>query len=143
MENIEINIKSGLDGITFGSKLEDVIAQLGDPEDIENIDMDDENTTVLNYWDMGLTLFFEDVTKPCLSCIEISNKNAILFGKKIFSLSKDEIILLMKENGHNEYEVDTEVWGEERLTYEDLMIDFYFEDKKLSEVSWGNFVNVL
>ncbi len=143
MENIEINIKSGLDGITFGSKLEDVIAQLGDPEDIENIDMDDENTTVLNYWDMGITLFFEDVTKPCLSCIEISNKNATLFGKKIFSLSKDEIILLMKEKGHNEYELDTEVWGEERLTFEDLMIDFYFEDKKLSEVSWGNIINVL
>ena len=140
MENLEINLKNGLNVINFGCTMEKVTALLGEPQDIENLDMDDESTTVLNYWDKGITLFFEDSNKPSLGCIEVSNKDATLFGKKIFLLSEEEIIQLMKENGYTEYETDTEVWGEKRLTYEDLMVDFYFDNQKLSVVSWDNLI---
>ena len=116
---------------------------LGEPDDVENLDMDDYSTTVLNYWDKGITMFFEDSNKPSLSCIEVSNKNATLFGKKIFWLSEEEVIKLMNENGYSNHEVETEVWGEKRLTFEDLMIDFYYDDNQLSVVSWGSLVNVL
>ena len=143
MENLEIKLKTGLNGFIFGDTIEKVTALIGEPQDVENLDMDDESTTVLNYWDKGITLFFEDSNKPSLSCIEVSNKDATLFGEKIFLLSEEKIIQLMSDNGFNEYEVETEAWGEKRMTYEDLMIDFYFENNKLSVVSWGNLNNTI
>ena len=143
MENLEINLKNGLNGINFGNSIEMVTSILGEPEDIENLDMDEESTIVLNYWDKGITLFFEDSSKPSLSCIEVSDRDATLFGKKIFWMNEEEIINLMKENGQTEYEVEEEVWGEKRLTYEDLMIDFYFDNKQLSVVSWGSMINAI
>ena len=143
MENLEIKLKTGLNGFIFGDTIEKVTALIGEPQDVENLDMDDESTTVLNYWDKGITLFFEDSNKPSLSCIEVSNKDATLFGEKIFLLIEEKIIQLMSDNGFNEYEVETEAWGEKRITYEELMIDFYFENNKLSVVSWGNLNNTI
>ncbi len=143
MEYLEINPKTGLNEIIFGNTIEKVTALIGEPQDIENLDMDDESTIVLNYWDKGITLFFEDSNKPSLSCIEISNIDATLFGDKIFILSEEKIIQLMSDNGFTDYEVETEAWGEKRMTYEELMIDFYFENNKLSVVSWGNLNNTI
>jgi len=143
MENLEINLKTGLNEINFGDTIEKVTALIGEPQDVENLDMDDESTTVLNYWDKGITLFFEDSNKPSLSCIEVSNKDATLFGEKIFLLSEEKIIQLMSDNGFTDYEKETEVWGEKRITYEDLMLDLYFENQKLSVVSWGSLINTI
>jgi hypothetical protein len=47
----------------------------------------------------------------------------------------------LKENDFENYELETEVWGEKRLTFEDAMIDFYFDDKQLSVISWGVLIN--
>ncbi|MEI6697026.1 MAG: hypothetical protein WCO13_13285 [Bacteroidota bacterium] len=138
----EIKLKKGLGEVNFGSSPEDVFKILGEPQEVENLEMDDDNeTTITHYLDKELALFFINSQKPCLECIESSNRDTILYDKKVFLLSECEIINLMKENAYDNYELETEVWGERRLTFEDAMIDFYFDDKHLSVISWGVLIN--
>ncbi len=134
----EILIKIGLDNIKFGMSPEEVTSLLGEAQEVENLEIDDENTTTIShYLDKEFALFFVNSRKPCLECIETSNRDTLLFGKKIFLLNECEIISLLTENGFSNYETETEIWGEKRLTFEDAMIDFYFDDKHLSVISWG------
>lgn len=138
----EIHIKAGFDGIKFGMSPEEVISLIGEAQEVENLEIDDENSTIIShYFDKEIALFFVNSRKPCLECIESSNRNTLLFGKKVFLLSECEIISLMADNGYSNYETETEVWGEKRLTFEDAMIDFYFDDKHLSVISWGVLVD--
>ncbi len=137
-KSLEIRLKKGLGEIDFGSTPESVVAILGEPQEVENLEMDDDNATVItHYLEKDLALFFINSRKPCLECIESSNRDTTLFGKNVFLMNEGEIISLMIENGYDNYEVEDEVWGEKRLTFEDAMIDFYFDDKQLSVISWG------
>jgi hypothetical protein len=139
---IEIRLKKGIGEINFGASPEDVYAVFGEPQEVENLEMDDDHATLItHYIDKDIALFFVNSEKPCLECVESSNRDTTLFGKKIFLLSECEIISLLKENGYENYEQDNEVWGEKRLTFEDAMIDFYFDDKLLSVISWGVLVD--
>jgi len=139
---LEIRLKKGLNEINFGASPESIIAVLGDPQEVENLEMDDDNATIItHYLDKDLALFFVNSQKPCLECIESSNRDTSLFGKKLFLMNECEIISLLKENGFEEYEIENEIWGEKRLTFEDAMIDFYFDDKQLSVISWGVLIN--
>ncbi len=139
---LEIKINKGIGEINFGASPEAVYAILGEPQEVENLEMDDENeTTITHYLDKDLSLFFANARKPSLECVETSNRDTLLFGKKIFLLNECEIITLLKENGYTSFEVEKEVWGDKRVTFEDAMIDFYFDDKQLSVVSWGVLIN--
>ena len=46
----------------------------------------------------------------------------------------------MKDNGFKELEEETED-GELRVTFEDALMDFFFEDDKMTAVSWGVLVD--
>lgn len=139
---IEIKLKKGFGKIEFGMSPEEVFNLLGEPEEVENLEIDDENTTTItHYFEKDIALFFINSQKPCLECIETSNRDTYIFEKQIFLMSECEIIDLFRTNGYENFETETEVWGEKRLTFEDAMIDFYFDDKQLSVISWGVLIN--
>lgn len=116
--------------------VEKVVELLGDPSQVETIDnAADETTTVLRYED-SLTLFFEG-DSPILSCIDITNEEATLFGKNIFDLGEKDIVRLMVDNNYLEQDVDNEEWGERRVTFNEGNIDFYLEDDELMSVIIG------
>lgn len=141
-KEIKIKIKEGFDDIKFGMSPEEIIAILGEPQEVENLEIDDENsTTIIHYRDNELSFFFANSRKPCLECIETSNHDTYIFDKQIFLLNECEITDLFKSNGYDNFEIETEVWGEKRLTFEDAMIDFYFDEKQLSIISWGVLIN--
>ena len=133
---MEIKIKQGLGDVKFNMPIEEVVAIMGDAEEVENIDnAADESTTVLHYED-GTTLFFEE-ENPILSCIDTCNDELTLFGKEIFDMNEKEIVQLMVSNRYFEQDVDTEDWGERRITFNEGNIDFYFEDDELMSVIIG------
>ena len=139
---LEILPKAGFGQIHFGDVSEKVIALLGPPEDIENIeDVDGFNTVVLYYWEQGITVFFEGKEKSVVSCIETENPDSVMFGKTIFDMTEKDIIALMKEKGYEVEEVETETTGERRVSYDDAMIDFFFSEGDLIAVNWGVLVN--
>lgn len=139
---LEIKPKEGLGELMFGDTSEKLISILGEAEEIEDIEDEDEfNTVILNYWKQGISAFFEGIEKSVLSCFEVENPEATLYGKKVFKLSEKEVISLMKENGFKELETEIEESGEKRVSFEDGMIDFVYEEGDLVAVNWGVLVN--
>lgn len=133
---LDIHIKQGIGDIRFQMPIDDVIAILGETQEVETIDNAvDETTTVLRYTN-GMTFFFEGDNQN-LTCIDISNPDITLFGKKLFDLTEKEIVNLMVENKYFEQDVDNEDWGERRVTFNEANIDFYFEDEELQSVIIG------
>ncbi len=78
-----------------------------------------------------------------MSNVETENPETILFGAKVFELTIDEVINLMKENGYSDYEIEEidledneEEKGGQWLIFDDALIDFLFEEGKLSNINW-------
>ena len=141
---LEIGLLDGLDELKFGDSPETVKNFLGEPIEIEDIgeEVDEELDTILwSYDELGLTVFFEGKNNHVLSCFETDNEETTLFGKKLFSLDEPQIIELMKENGLTMIDAEEEEWGEKRVSFDEALIDFYFQKNKLVTVNWGVFVN--
>jgi len=74
------------------------------------------------------------------ACFETENEDAVLYDTKVFKLNRAEVIELMRENGFKELEEEDED-GEHRVSFEDAMIDFFFDGDKMTAVSWGVLVD--
>ncbi|MBQ2376425.1 MAG: hypothetical protein II298_07150 [Bacteroidales bacterium] len=134
----EIILKEGFGELRFGMQINQVINLIGNPSEVEEIGEDLEMpATVLYYEEKGLSLFFENLDQEKLSCINIETEDILLFGKQIFDKTSKEIVELMRENKIFEQTMDKEEWGEERISYEEYAIDFFFLDDKLNSVTLG------
>ena len=140
---LEIVPKIGFGELKFGNTIEEILAFVGEAEEVEDIQEEEFNTVIMNYWEKGFSVFIEGngAERSIASCFETDNRTATLFGKKVFELKESEIIDLMKANGFKEIDTETEESGEYRLSFEDGLIDFFFEDKELLAVNWGVLVN--
>lgn len=137
LSSFKIKPNEGYGNILFGEKLEDFIARFGEPEDLENFE-DDEDliTTVLHYWQLGISFFFMGLSTLKLAGIETDIPKTKLFGKKIIGLTEKEFIAFMKENGLDSCESETE-FEDRRLSYDLGMMDFFFRDDKLVYMNFG------
>lgn len=132
-----INIKKGLGNIAFGMPVEEVVALLGNADEVECMEnAADETTTILHYDDGAITLFFEG-ENPTLECIDLSEEDATLFDQKLFDMNEKEIVQLMVKNNYFEQDADEEAWGERRISFGEGNIDFFFEDDELLAVVYG------
>ncbi len=143
--NLEINPKVGFGELKFGQTIEEVIAIIGEAEEVEDIqEEEDFNTLIMNYWKEGFTVFIEGTgaEKSIVSCFETDNPKSTLFGEAVFEMKETEIVDHMKANGYKEIEKEDEEDGEYRLSFDEGLIDFFFdEDGSLLAVNWGVFVN--
>ena len=134
--NHNISLKQGYGDILFDMPVEEVVALIGNPSEVESIDnAEGESTTVLRY-DEKLTLFFEG-ENPTLACIDIYDDEALLFGQEIFDLNEKELVQLMVANKYFEQDVENEDWGERRVTFGEGNIDFFFEDDEMVSIIIG------
>ncbi|MEI6576627.1 MAG: hypothetical protein WCO63_10660 [Bacteroidota bacterium] len=140
---LDIKPKSGLGPLTFGSEYNTLIEYLGKPEDLETLEDEDEfSTLVLNYWDHRITVFLEGIEKQTISCFEIENDKALLYGHWAFNLKEEDVVRIMQEAGFSQLDIADEEWGERRVSFEDAMTDFFFDkEDKLISVNWGVYVN--
>lgn len=135
--NLTINIKQGLGDVQFNMPVEEVVALLGNADEVENIDnAADEPTTVLRYNNHGITLFFEG-ENPVLACIDVSNEECTLFDKRIFDMNERQLVELMVANKYLEQDVDEEEWGERRVSFPEGNIDFFFDEGELVSIIIG------
>jgi hypothetical protein len=138
---MEIKLLEGIDDLEFGATSEEVVNYLGNPNEVEELDEGEEEfkTLIWSYDEVGFTLFFDGEDPKLFSCIETDNRDVTLFGKKIFEMKSQEIIDLMFANGFEEIDEDEEEWGEKRISFDEALIDFYFESDELVTVNWGVF----
>lgn len=140
--SLEIKPKEGYGELNFGETTEVVISLLGDAEEVEDIADDEEfNTVILNYWDKGVSIFMEGVEKSVVACFETENEESTMYGKKIFAMDEKAITDLMTSKKFEVAETEMEEDNIKRVSYDDAMIDFFFEGKELVAVNWGVLVN--
>ncbi|MEE0890190.1 MAG: hypothetical protein U0L57_08300 [Bacteroidales bacterium] len=134
----EIILKEGFGDLRFGMQINAVIDLIGKPSEVEEIGEDLEMpATVLYYEEEGISCFFENLDQEKLACINIESEEIYLFGEQIIDKNSKEIVDLMRKHDIFEQTMDKEEWGEERISYEECAIDFFFTDDKLKSVTIG------
>ncbi len=143
MEKFVIEPLKGFGEIPFGMALDDAVKKLGNPnfyEELSDMEETGNRSIFYEYDDIETNIYFEGITKSVVACFETENEDAVLYGTKVFGLSRAEVIVLMQDNGFKELEEEDED-GEHRVSFEDAMIDFFFDDNKMTAVSWGVLVD--
>ena len=143
MKDFTIQPLKGYGEIPFGMSLDETVKLLGMPEFYEELsDMEETGNRSIyyEYEELETNIYFEGVTKSVVACFETENMEATLYGELVFDLTKEEIIDLMKEYGFKELDEETED-EELRVSFEDAMIDFFFDEDGLTAVSWGVLVD--
>lgn len=134
----EIKIKQGYGSLFFGSSIDFAVNILGIPNQIEELEgLEDDTSMAYMYDDSHLIAFFEGIDNKILTILETKDPDSTLYGEKVFKLNEIEIHRLMKDRGFHELETEMLTWGGKRITFEDANIDFYFENDKLTSVNWG------
>ena len=143
MKDFTIQPLKGYGEIPFGMTLDETVKILGMPDFYEELsDMEETGNRSIfyEYEELETNIYFEGVTKSVVACFETENEEATLYGEKVFNLNKEAIIVLMEEHGFKELEEENED-EELRVSFEDGLIDFFFEDDMLTAVSWGVLVD--
>ena len=143
MENFTIEPLKGYGEIPFGMTLDEAVKMLGMPnfyEELNDMEETENRSIYYEYDDLQTNIYFEGITKSVVACFETENENATLYGKKVFDLDQNAVIEMMKAKGFNELEQETED-GELRISFEDALIDFFFDEEGMTAVSWGVLVD--
>ena len=143
MKDFTIMPLKGYGEIPFGMTLDEAVKKLGMPDFYEELsDMEETGNRSIyyEYDELETNIYFEGVTKSVVACFETENMEATLYGEPVFDLTKEEIIDLMKKQGFKELEEETED-GELRVSFEDALVDFFFDEEGLTAVSWGVLVD--
>ena len=143
MKDFTIVPLKGYGEIPFGMTLDDAVKKLGMPDFYEELsDMEETGNRSIyyEYDELETNIYFEGVTKSVVACFETENMEATLYGEPVFDLTKEEIIDLMKEQGFKELEEENED-NELRVSFEDALIDFFFDEEGLTAISWGVLVD--
>lgn len=143
MKNYVIEPLKGFGELPFGMSLDEAVKYLGMPDFYEELnDMEETgNRSIYYQYDaMETSIYFEGITKSVVACFETENSDSILYGTKVFELNRLEVIELMRENGFSELEEEDED-GEHRVSFEDALIDFFFDGDEMTAVSWGVLVD--
>jgi hypothetical protein len=134
----EINIYplKGINNLKFGSTQDEVRKILGEPDEIEHLEEDEDLSSIIwQYWNLGLTIFFDEMDNTIFASAEVEDPDALIFGKRIFDLNEKEAIELFKANGFSELDIEDHDWGERRVSFDDAMIDLYYEKGRLNCVN--------
>ncbi len=135
----QINLLKGFCTLNFGVTAIDAELVFGKPEEIQVLDDNilETSCTVFHYWDSGFSLFFDNKNAMKFGSVEVDNENALLFSNKIFALSEQQLIDLMKENNYSLSDTEKQDWGEKRLSFDEAGLDCYFENGRMSSVNFG------
>ena len=136
---LEIRPHEGLNTLLFGTTRPEAEAAFGVAEEMESIESGDGNykTEVWHYWEKGFSIFFDENVNYKFTCAEIDNPDAQLWGERIFDMNEEQITDLFKRKGFTEIDREVHEWGERRLSFDDALVDLYFENNKLVSVNYG------
>ncbi len=135
---LEIKPNIGFGDFEFGDDTQKIIDFFGNPDETEVLSDEDFEAKVITYWEKGFTFFLEGEKFSHFTCVESDNENITLFGKKIIGMQEVSLLSLMKDNGHENFEAEEEEWGEKRISFDELSLDFYLENDEVVSISWAS-----
>lgn len=129
----KILLGKGLDDLPFWASQKDVEAVLGKAEETDKFDMKGEESIAWHYWDLGISLNFDESLDFNLSSIDVASPEVLLFDKRVIGMPIDEVKIFLadKKLGEPEEEV------QRGLIYPDANLSLWFNGGDLEEVQWG------
>ena len=136
---IEVKFMRSFGNFPFGSSTKDAELFFGTSEETEIIDgMDGSSSLVWHYWEKGFSLFFDRLQTEKFCCVEVDNSVHLIFdGIHLFTLGEKELKNELSKKGYKDLEEEQHEWGEKRITFDDAMADFYFENGKLISINYS------
>ena len=128
-----IQLGQGLDDLPFGASQKEVEAVLGKPEETDEMDLKGEKSIAWHYWEMGISLNFDEEQKMNLSSIDVASPEVLLFDKRVIGMSRKDVkkFLGTKNIGESEDEV------QRGLLYPQVNLSLWFNGETLEEIQWG------
>lgn len=128
--------------LSFGASDEDALKLFGPAEEKEEMDsIDGSKSAVWHYWTKGFSLFFDGPKMNRFCCAEIdSSVDLKMWDIAIFSLNEPQLKQLFVQNGFKELDEERHEWGEKRITFDDAMADFYFENGIMVSVNFSTMI---
>ena len=135
----QINLLSGFSNYKFGQTIAEAELLFGKAEETQVLDdpILETSCTVLHYWDLGFSLFFDNKNLKKFSSVEVDNDETTLFSQLVFKLKEVQLIELMKENNFALTDTEQQEWGEKRISFDEAGLDCYFENGKLVSINFG------
>lgn len=128
-----IKLGKGLDDLPFGATQEEVRAVLGEPEEVDEIDLVDEQSIAWHYWDLGVSLNFDESEGYALCTIEVASPEVSLFGKQLIGMPRAEVKAFLDKQGIGPSEDEVH----NGLVYPEVNLSLWFNGGDLSEIQWG------
>lgn len=128
-----ILLGKGLDDLPFGASQDQVEAVLGKPEETDELDMRGEKSIAWHYWDMGLSLNFDESQDFRLSSMDVASPEVELFGEAMIGKSREWVKKFLDKQGIGESEDEVQ----RGLIYPDANLSLWFNGGDLEEIQWG------
>jgi hypothetical protein len=134
---LDIKPRKGLNTLAFGTGISDAKGCFGEPEETEELDASaDSRSLVWHFWEKGFSLFFDMKQGNKFTCVEIDHPDSLLWGKKIFEFTEPELKVLFTLKGFKEIDMEDHEWGERRISFDDALMDFYFEKGRMVSINY-------
>jgi len=143
-----IELGQGIGGeLLFGMRFDAVKKILGEPEEVDNSQLeDDEGETVAWIYDkLGLTLYFDEEDEWRLGTIEVDDKEYSLNGDKLLGKPYLEVKQILENMGIGKIEEEsfdleeTEGIDSRLLFSEDKCVNVWFEYDSCVNIQWSPF----
>ena len=136
MTQIHLIIKKSFGPLQFGASTIDAESSFGQCEESEELEGFDGNSIVWHYLEKGFSLFFDCSQNNRFSSVEIApSANVLSWDISPFSLNEKQLKDLFVQNGFKKMEQEQHEWGEKRITFDDAMADFYFQNGKMVSIN--------
>ena len=142
--NKEIKIGLGLGKITFGSSKDIVKNLLGEPNEIELLDVpvDDEEISLeqWHYDELELSASFDQDQDEILDTLAVSSDDYTINGITLIGKKIDEVNKLLNTLHLGAFEKDQISDDEENsiiYSFIDSNMNFWFEEDELTDIQWG------
>jgi hypothetical protein len=128
-----ILLGKGLDDLPFGASQGDVEAVLGKAEETDEFDMRGEKSVAWHYWNVGISVNFDEKQQYRLSSIDVAAPEVELFGEALIGKSREDVkkFLDQQDIGGSVDEV------QRGLIYPDAYLSLWFNGGDLEEIQWG------
>ena len=123
----------GLDDLPFGASQEEVEAVLGKAEETDELDMRGEKSIAWHYWEIGISLNFDEGQEFRLSSIDVAAPEVELFGEALMGRSRECVKQFLDDQDIGESEDEVQ----RGLIYPDANLSLWFNGGDLEEIQWG------
>ena len=134
-----ILLGKGLDDLPFGASQDEVKAVLGEAEETDELFMRgelggrDEKSVAWHYWNIGISVNFDEGQDYRLSSIDVAAPEVELFGEALIGRSREDVKEFLDQQ-----DIGTSVDEVQRgMIYPDANLSLWFNGGDLEEIQWG------